>query len=118
MVCIGVAALSGQPARALSEMTAIVQYDCQQAQCSLKCWGTGGNIEFTYRSVTVFQWKEHPRRLWISSDSGQYVVGDDTSCKFEGTPKFKYETVPLGPPPQPQCTCIGNQCFPPGCNTR
>lgn len=101
-------------ASALSEIQALVQYDCTQ-DCNLKCWGTEGSIDLTYRTLTVFQWKEHPRRLWITVNNTQYVLGDDTSCKFEGTPKYKFTTIDI-PPVRPPCICIGGQCNPPGCS--
>jgi hypothetical protein len=115
LTLIAFLSLGALPAKALSEMQGLVQYDCTQ-NCNLKCWGTAGNIDLTYRTLLVFQWKDHVRRLWISVNDTQYVLGDDTSCKFEGTPKFKFQTSPLGPQPAPQCTCIGSQCFPPGCS--
>lgn len=102
------------PANAYSEMQPLVEYVCTQ-DCTLKCWGTDGNIDLTYRTLTVFQWKDHPRRLWIAVGNTQYVLGDDTSCKFEGKPTFQFQTSPLGPPVAPQCICIGSQCTPPGC---
>lgn len=82
--------------------------------------GNDGNIDLTYRKLTVFQLKDHPRRLWIDVNNTEYVLGDDTSCKFEGTPSFGVQTSPLGtsplqPPPQ-QCICIGGHCNPPGCS--
>ena len=82
--------LGALPAKALSEIQGLVQYDCAQ-DCTLKCWGTGSNIELTYRTLLVFQWKDHVRRLWISVNDTQYVLGDDTSCKFEGRPSFRYQ---------------------------
>jgi hypothetical protein len=42
----------------------LAQFDCQTGlTCTLKCWGAGGAIETTYRSLFVYQYKEHPTRL-------------------------------------------------------
>lgn len=107
------ASLGSLQANALSEIQPLVQYDCTQ-DCNLKCWGTEGNIDVTYRTLTVFQWKDHPRRLWIAVNNTQYALGNDTSCKFEGTLTFKFQTSPI-PPVTPPCICLGNQCTPLGC---
>jgi hypothetical protein len=115
LALIALLSFGALPAKALSEMQGLVQFDCTQ-DCSLKCWGTAGNIDLTYRTLLVFQWKDHVRRLWIAVNNTQYVLGDDTSCRFEGTPRFKFQTSPLGPPPSQQCICIGGQCLPPGCS--
>lgn len=104
------------PASALSEMQSLVQYDCQQPTCSLQCTGPNTNLTLTYRTLTVFQWKNHARRLWIAVNDTHHVLGDDMTCKFEGRPTFEYGSSPL-PPVKPPCVCIGNppQCNPPGC---
>ena len=118
LTLLAVLTFASLPAKGLSELQGLVQYDCTQ-DCNLKCWGPEGNIDLTYRTLTVFQWKDHVRRLWISVNNTNYVLGDDTSCRFEGTPKFEYQRSNLNQPPiSPQCICIGNQCTPPGCNMR
>jgi hypothetical protein len=81
--------------------------------CDLKCWGPGGTtIQVEYREAYVYQFKEHPRRLWLSVDGRRYVLGDSETCQFGNPP-----TVPINPPP-PQCTCIGGVCNPPGCDKK
>jgi hypothetical protein len=108
-------ALCTSPAGALSEMQALVQYDCQAQACTAQCTGPQTNFSVAYQTLTVFQWKDHVRRIWIAANAEQYLLGDDTTCKFEGRPTFQFNTSPLGPPPAPQCVCIGAQCNPPGC---
>lgn len=110
---------SATPTFALSEIGTLVQYDCEAGQtCNAQCTGPSVNLSFpNYRNLTVFQWKDHVRRLWIAVGNKHYVLGDDTNCTFEGKPTWKYETSPI-PQPHPGCTCIGNVCTPPGCNTR
>jgi hypothetical protein len=106
--------LSVAPAAALSEMEGLVQYDCQTPSCNLACTGPNTNLAAAYRTLFVFQWKSHPRRLWIAVNDAQHVLGDAVTCRFEGKATFQFGSSPL-PPPNPGCTCIGNQCTPPGC---
>jgi hypothetical protein len=114
VVAFAALALGTLRADAQSEIGVLVTYDCEQPTCTLRCTGDNTNIAENYKRATVFQWKDHVRRLWISVNNVQYVLGDDATCKFEGKPTFKWATSPL-PQPTPACNCIGNQCFPPGC---
>jgi hypothetical protein len=106
-VCAGVL-----PAAGLSEVQSIVSYECKTGECDLECWGPGGTLAFQYSNLTVFQFKDHPRRLWLGVNGAQYVLGDDFTCMFEGTPSIKLTTSPLGPPPTPPKVCIGSVCTP------
>lgn len=110
--CLGL----GGPALALSEIQGLVEYTCPAGQtCKAECTGPNTSFAVTYQQLTVFQWKDHVRRLWLAVNNEQFVLGDDTTCKFQGTPRFQFSSSPLGPPPQPPCVCIGNQCTPPNC---
>jgi hypothetical protein len=102
------------PAAALSQIQSLVQYDCQAASCKAVCTGPNTGFTVDYRTLTVFQWKAHIRRLWLAANDRHIVLGDDVSCTFEGRPTFEFDSSPL-PPVKPACTCIGNQCTPPGC---
>jgi hypothetical protein len=102
------------PVKAFSEIQLLVQYDCQKPTCNLVCTGPNANLALTYSTLTVFQWKNHVRRLWISVNDTHHVLGDDMTCKFEGRPNFEFGSSPL-PPVKPPCNCSGNQCNPPGC---
>jgi hypothetical protein len=114
LILLAFVSLGAVSANAYSEIQGLVRYDCTQ-DCTLQCWGTGVNIQLKYRTLTVFQWKDHVRRLWIGLADAQYVLGDDTTCRFEGKPTFQFETSQFGPQPNPQCICFGNVCNPPGC---
>lgn len=63
----------------------LARFDCQAGlTCTLKCWGAGGDIETTYRSLSVYQYKEHPTRMWYLADAKRYVAALDQTCSFEG----------------------------------
>lgn len=101
-------------ALALSEMSTLVQYECEASSCTATCVGPNTNLTLNYKQATVFQWTDHPRRLWVALADGHHVLGDDVTCRFEGKPTFKFGTSPL-PPVHPPCICIDNVCTPPGC---
>ena len=69
-VCLGVG-----PAAALSEVEGIVKYDCEKTACSIKCSGANTDLSFTYKTLFVFTWKLHSRRLWLTANDAQYVLG-------------------------------------------
>ena len=114
LALIGLLCFGAVPAHALSEIQGLVQYDCDQ-NCNAQCTGPQTTFTVTYRTLLVFQWKDHVRRLWLTANDQHFVLGDDVTCKFEGRPSFQFGSSPLGPPPRPACVCIGNQCNPPGC---
>ena len=63
----------------------LAQFDCPAGSaCTLKCWGAGGDINTTYKSLLVYQYKEHPTRLWYLTDTKRYIGAIDQTCSFEG----------------------------------
>jgi hypothetical protein len=99
----------------------ISYFKCANQTCDLKCWGTGGNIDAKYKEMYVYQFKQHPTRLWLNVDGTRYVLGDNMTCKFGSQP-----TGITAPPPsevqqaspparfkpnQQEETCIGNNCY-------
>jgi hypothetical protein len=61
-------------------------FRCESGKtCSLKCWGAGGDLTDSYKELLVYQFKDHPRRLWLILDNQRnYVAAVDQTCKFEG----------------------------------
>jgi hypothetical protein len=102
-----------------SPATLLTDFVCPGATCQTTCNGPAGTLTVSAKSVKVFQYVPHARRLWLLADGQVYVLGDNDRCHFGGATTISFarppvQTVPLNPP-QPQCTCIGNQCTPPGC---
>ena len=109
---------SWSPASALSEIDGLVRYDCESPNCTAQCTGPSTTLSIPYRQLLVFQWKEHVRRLWIAVGDKHYVLGDDTTCMFEGKASFQTSSSSLGPPPQHNHPCFifpDGQTSPPGC---
>jgi hypothetical protein len=115
--------VSAQEARLLSQANILANFVCPSAPCATTCEGPGGDLTITAREVLVFQFTAHPRRVWLNADGVHYLLGDDHSCKFGGTPSSPVvfvpstppppppKTSPLGPPPKKPGTCIGDACF-------
>jgi hypothetical protein len=63
----------------------LAEFDCQSGiTCTLKCWGAAGELTATYKTLVVYQYKEHPTRLWYLVDTKRYIAGVDQTCSFEG----------------------------------
>lgn len=97
-------------------------FTCPGQSCQTECVGPGGPLAFGAKDVKVYQYSEHPRRLWLDADGQVYVLGDDDRCHFGGNANVPFATQPIQSsplqPPQPACICIGGQCTPPGCAPR
>jgi hypothetical protein len=119
--------LSGVPARAQYKAEDVIyDFKCAEAsKCALKCWNSGTMVEEKYVTLRVYQYKEHPRRIWYKADGIPHILGDDSTCNFGALP-----VTPIGPTPQgttpgtpvpstsldtfkPGKSCIGAQCFGP-----
>jgi hypothetical protein len=97
----------------------LTDFSCPGTSCTTTCVGTGGTTTINAKDVKVFQFSKHPRRVWLLADGQVHLLGDDDRCHFGGATTINFEnppieSVPLNPP-RPACTCIGNQCTPPGC---
>ncbi len=93
-------------------------FSCPAANCTTTCVGPGGPETITgYKELSAWMVGQ-PDRLWLMMDRATVIVlGVADRCKFAGTPYTigpPTEVDPL-PQPPPQCTCIGNECTPPGC---
>src|ERR1700694_4089809 len=111
-------------AQAPSSANLLQNWVCPGGTCPTQCNGPAGAVTITAHDVKVFQFTVHPRRIWLDADGQIYVLGDDDRCHFGGA-----TSTPIGfvsPPPEvdpippvnPGCTCIGNQCTPPGCKPK
>jgi hypothetical protein len=122
LAIILIAAMCGA-ARAQTPSTAQLLQDwtCAAGKCTTTCAGPGGPLTISAHDVKVFQFSLHIRRLWLDADGQIFVLGDDDRCQFGGATSSPIDFVnpPVEvsptPPVPPACTCIGNQCTPPGC---
>ncbi len=71
-------------------------FGCGPTKCDLVCRLAGQEVNLKYDVVYVYQFKEHPRRLWMSVDGRRYFLGDDDSCRFGNPP-----TSPIDAPTPP-----------------
>ena len=89
--------------------------------CTMRCWSGGEKVEFKYNELIVFQYKEHPRRIWFTADKKPGILGDDATCDFG-----HYPSVPIGRPSsgsaippisldglKPGTACVGEACYGP-----
>lgn len=115
---LGHAAFAGNINGTLQE-----EFSCPAANCTTSCVGPGGAATITgYKDLSAWMIGQ-PDRLWLQKTDSQnnvseIVLGVGDRCTFGGTPltiSSPLQISPL-PPVKPGCTCIGNQCTPPGCN--
>src|SRR3979490_1126171 len=90
------------------------------SKCTLKCWNSGALVEEKYNALKVYQFKEHPTRIWYSIEGVPHILGADATCNFGALP-----VTPIGPGPsstpqgaslegaKPGTVCIGDQCIGP-----
>lgn len=106
-------ALAGRVSGTLQE-----DFSCPGGDCTTICVGAGGQQSIAnYKELSAWMVGQ-PDRLWLVMDNARVIVlGVGDRCTFAGTAytiSSPTEVDPL-PPVNPGCTCIGNQCTPPGC---
>jgi hypothetical protein len=118
-----VAALASNAIGANINGTQQQDFSCPSANCTTACAGPGGPMSITgYKDLSAWMIGQ-PERLWLQKTDNQnnvsvIVLGVGDRCTFGGTPltiSSPIQVSPLGPNPPPQCTCVGTNCFPPGC---
>jgi hypothetical protein len=55
------------------------------------------DVKVKYKEIVVYQYKEHPKRIWMSVDGWPYLLGQSDGCKFGNPP-----STPLASQAQPQ----------------
>jgi hypothetical protein len=107
-IVVGLALASSSAFAQVKTPDWLAQFDCQAGStCTLKCWGAGGDILTTYRSLVVYQYKEHPTRMWYLADTKRYVAAIDQTCSFEGQMQgAMIPPTPLNRPDRPGTVII------------
>lgn len=78
---------SAWAADGLKPIDQMLKFSCPAGQsCKVKCWGAGGDLDQSYTNVLIYQFKDHPTRMWLYvDDKYSFVLGVDQTCKFDGT---------------------------------
>jgi hypothetical protein len=98
----------------------IYDFKCDApSTCTLRCWNSGTLVEEKYNVLKVYQYKEHPTRIWYSINSIPHILGADATCNFGalpvtpigGTPAGSSGTIPSSSlsGPKSGTVCIGDQ---------